>query len=81
MRNSGFVTDSDTERELRKWQQARDMPIDAERIRQQYKNRQNNAKGQHFEQKPQDRRIYRAFQYTRTTRFSRDLIRRSIYHV
>ena len=38
MRNSGFVTDSDTERELRKWQQARDMPIDAEKIRQQYKN-------------------------------------------
>ena len=49
MRNSGFVTDSDTERELRKWQQARDMPIDAEKIRQQYKNKQNNAQGQHFE--------------------------------
>lgn len=26
-------------------------------------------------QEPQDRRIYRAFQYTRTTRLSRDLIR------
>ena len=37
MRNSGFVTDSDTERELRKWQQARDMPIDVEKIRQQYR--------------------------------------------
>ena len=49
MKNQGFVTDSDTERELRKWQQARDMPIDAEKIRQQYKNKQNNAKGQHFE--------------------------------
>lgn len=49
MGNSGFVTDSDTERELRKWQQARDMPIDVEKIRQQYKNRQNNAQGQHFE--------------------------------
>ena len=49
MGNSGFVTDSDTERELRKWQQARDMPIDVEKIRQQYKNKQNNAQGQHFE--------------------------------
>ena len=49
MRNSGFVTDSDTERELRKWQQARDTPIDTEKIRQQYKNKQNNAQGQHFE--------------------------------
>lgn len=110
MRNSGFVTDSDTERELRKWQQARDMPIDVEKIRQQYKNKQNNAQGQHFEREilagcrmyeqkgiatidktPEPFRvtsknhrtggIYGAFQHTRTTRLSRDLIRRSLYHV
>ncbi len=49
MGNNGFVTDSDTERELRKWQQARENPVDEERLRQQYKNRRNNAQGQHFE--------------------------------
>lgn len=47
MGNSGFVTDSDTERELREWQQARENPIDENRLRQQYKNKQNNAQGQH----------------------------------
>ncbi len=49
MGNNGFVTDSDTDRELRKWQQARENPVDEERLRQQYKNRRNNAQGQHFE--------------------------------
>lgn len=47
--NHGFVPDSDTEKELRAWQTAWDMPIDVEKLRQQYKNRQNNAQGQHFE--------------------------------
>lgn len=45
MGNNGFVTDSDTERELRAWQTARETPIDEEKLRQQYKNRQNNAQG------------------------------------
>ena len=45
MGNNGFVTDSGTERELRAWQAARDMPTDAEKIRQQYQNTQNNARG------------------------------------
>lgn len=49
MGNNGFVTDSDTERELRKWQQARENTIDESKLRQQYKNRRNNAQGQHFE--------------------------------
>lgn len=49
MGNSGFVTDSDTERELRKWQQARENPIDENKLRQQYQNKLNNAQGQHFE--------------------------------
>ena len=49
MGNNGFVTDSDTEKELRAWQTARETPIDEEKLRQQYKNRQNNAQGQHFE--------------------------------
>lgn len=49
MENNKFVPGPDTERELRAWQMARDMPIDIEKIRQQYKNRQNNAQGQHFE--------------------------------
>ena len=49
MGNNGFVTDSDTEKELREWQTAREKPIDEEKLRQQYKNRQNNAQGQHFE--------------------------------
>ena len=101
MINQGFVTDSDTEKELKKWQQARTTAVDEDKLKQQHKNRLNNAQGQHFEreilagcrmyeshgiatidktiqsnkQEPQDRRIYRAFQYTRTTRLSRDLIR------
>lgn len=49
MINQGIVTDSDTERELQAWQQARNMPIDEEKLSQQYKNRMNNAQGQHFE--------------------------------
>ena len=40
---------NDTERELQKWQQARETPIDENALRQQYKNRLNNAQGQHFE--------------------------------
>lgn len=49
MKTQGIVTDSDTDRELRKWQQARENPVDEERLRQQEKNRRNNAQGQHFE--------------------------------
>lgn len=49
MKTQGIVTDSDTDKELRKWQQARENPVDEERLRQQYKNRRNNAQGQHFE--------------------------------
>lgn len=49
MGNNKIVTDSDTERELRAWQTARETPIDEEKLRQQYKNRQSNAQGQHFE--------------------------------
>jgi recombination protein U len=45
----GIVTDSDTEKELQKWQQARENPIDESKLRQQYQNRRNNAQGQHFE--------------------------------
>ena len=49
MKTQGIVTDSDTEKELQAWQQARENPVDEERLRQQYKNRRNNAQGQHFE--------------------------------
>ena len=47
--NQGIVTDSDTEKELKRWQQARENPIDEEKLKRQYKNRINNAQGQHFE--------------------------------
>lgn len=47
--NQGFVTDSDTDRELQAWQQARETPVDEEQLKRQYKNRINNAQGQHFE--------------------------------
>ena len=47
--NQGIVTDSDTEKELKRWQQARENPIDEEKLKRQYKNRLNNAQGQHFE--------------------------------
>ncbi len=49
MIKQGFVTDSDTEKELQKWQQARREPIDENRLRQQYRNRLSNAQGQRFE--------------------------------
>lgn len=49
MRIQGNVNDSDTERELQAWRQARNTTVDETRLRQQYKNRQNNARGQHFE--------------------------------
>lgn len=49
MINKGFVTDSDTDRELQAWQQARNNPIDEEQLKRQYQNRINNAQGQHFE--------------------------------
>lgn len=49
MINQGIVTDSDTEKELQRWQQARENPVDEERLKRQYKNRINNAQGQHFE--------------------------------
>lgn len=49
MKTQRIVTDSDTEKELQAWQQARENPIDENRLRQQYKNRVNNAQGQHFE--------------------------------
>lgn len=40
---------SSAEEELQAWQQARKNPIDENKLRQQYKNRLNNAQGQHFE--------------------------------
>lgn len=49
MVNKGIVTDSDTEKELKKWQQARETTVDEEQLKRQYKNRINNAQGQHFE--------------------------------
>ena len=49
MINQGFVTDSDTEKELKKWQQARATAVDEDKLKRQYKNRLNNAQGQHFE--------------------------------
>lgn len=49
MVNKGIVTDSDTEKELKKWQQARETPVDEEQLKRQYKNRVNNAQGQYFE--------------------------------
>ena len=49
MKTQRIVTDSDTKKELQAWQQARENPIDENRLRQQYKNRVNNAQGQHFE--------------------------------
>lgn len=49
MINQGIVTDSDTEKELKKWQQARATAVDEDKLKQQYKNRLNNAQGQHFE--------------------------------
>ena len=49
MRNKGFVTDSDTEKELQGRQNAKGTAVDENKIRQQYKNRLNNAQGQHFE--------------------------------
>lgn len=45
MGNNGFVTDSDTERELRAWQTEREMPIDEEKLRQQYKKKKRAGKG------------------------------------
>ena len=49
MINKGIVTESDTEKELQAWKNARGAAVDENKIRQQYKNRLNNAKGQHFE--------------------------------
>lgn len=49
MINQRIVTDSDTEKELQEWRQARETAVDENRLRQQYKNRLNNAQGQHFE--------------------------------
>lgn len=49
MQNQGIVTNSDTEKELQRWQQARENPVDEEKLKRQYKNRINNAQGQHFE--------------------------------
>lgn len=43
------MTDSDAEKELKKWKQARETPIDEEQLKRQYKNRMNNVRGQHFE--------------------------------
>lgn len=37
MINQGFVTDSDTEKELKKWQQARTTAVDEDKLKQQYK--------------------------------------------
>lgn len=34
---------------LEDWQNARNNPIDEDKLRQQYQNRKNNAQGQHFE--------------------------------
>ena len=48
MINQGFVTDSDTEKELKKWQQARATAVDEDKLKRQYKNRLNNAQGQHL---------------------------------
>lgn len=47
--NKGFVTDSDTEKELQEWQQARNNPINEAQLQQKYRNRVNNAQGQCFE--------------------------------
>ena len=49
MINKGIVTESDTEKELQAWKDARGAAVDENKIRQQYKNRLNNAQGQHFE--------------------------------
>lgn len=49
MINKGYVTDSDTEKELTKWQQEREKPIDENELKRRYKNKLNNAQGQHFE--------------------------------
>lgn len=49
MINKGIVTESDTEKELQAWKNARGAAVDENKIRQQYKNRLNNAQGQHFE--------------------------------
>ena len=49
MRDKEYVTDSDTERELRSWQTARETPVDEDKLKQRYKNRLSNAQGQHFE--------------------------------
>lgn len=35
MINQGFVTDSDTEKELKKWQQARTTAVDEDKLKQQ----------------------------------------------
>ena len=49
MINKGNVTDSDTEKELKKWKEARGNRVDEDKLRQQYQNKINNAQGQHFE--------------------------------
>lgn len=49
MINKGIVTDSDTEKELKKWKEARENRVDEDKLRQQYQNKINNAQGQHFE--------------------------------
>ncbi len=40
---------SDTEKELQEWHRAREKAVDEVKLRQQYKNRVNNAQGRHFE--------------------------------
>ncbi len=47
--NNKFVSDSDTKTEWEEWQQSQNRCIDEEKLVQQYKNRQSNARGQHFE--------------------------------
>lgn len=49
MRIKGNVTELNTSKELNEWQQARGMIVNQEKLKVQCKNRQNNAKGQHFE--------------------------------
>lgn len=48
MGNNKFVSDSDTN-EWKAWQQSGNTQVNEEQLKQQYKNRQNNARGQHFE--------------------------------
>lgn len=51
MINQGFVTDSDTEKELKKWQQARATAVDEDKLKRQYKTGSTMHRGSTLKEK------------------------------